>query len=578
MADLDNYEREAAEDDLGQKLWDKGKSEAKRQAKKPLKKAAKKAKNAIMEKTGVIGIKKAAGRGMQAALKAMAHAGKAAATSALSFLVSNPVGWVISAVLIIGGIAIFEKIEYDSNEIIETETTTDLTDNEGLTEDGVAILMGDCPDVKTDSTLAEVNVDAVTEMNAKMIYAVFHKYGLSDECIAGMLGNLFAESGIDTTSVEGIYDEPYQLGAKKQAALADLSAHVTGHIWPGYEDKGYHIRKDGYRGSDGNLYCGLGFPQWTGPAAEALLNFSKSTGRDWWACDFQTAYMLSDAHYRPGFFAQWKENMQTDLFEAERYFAHNYEGNDSMAVDIRQEAAQMWYDKIAGWEVDEAYANSIFKLSESMGAVAGDTAVGESASNCAGTGGEIGPYDNSSIASAAASYAYATKDEGKGNNGTPLYIQVHDNVFPGDTIYQSCDRSIACAIRWSGSDDEFPSGDSTGQYNYLKSSPKWESVGMASTLSMDKLMPGDVFATNGHVLLYVGHDAVVAAHGENAPADADSVSGSFGERSPGCGNDATRIIGRGGVDGKGRAYEVFRCVDPDESETYKNAGASAVMQ
>lgn len=577
MANLDKYERDAAEGDLGQKAWDKGKAEAKRQAKKPVKKLANKAKDKLMEKTGAAAIKKAAGRGMKAALKAMAHAARTAVTSALTFLVSNPVGWIISAVLIIGGIAICAKMEHDRNEAVEAEITADLVEEDGLTEDGVAILMGDCPEAKSSSALADVNVDAVVEQNARMIYAVFKKYGLNNECIAGMLGNLFVECHLDTTAVEGIYDEPYQLGPRKTTALSDLDAHVTGYIWPAYESKGMHIRKNGYMGPDGKNYCGLGFPQWTGPAAYSLLEYAKSTGRDWWACDFQTAYLLSDAHYRPGFFAQWKENMQTDVIEAERYFAAGYEGTTHLAVEERQEAAQMWYEKMEGWEVDEAYANSIFKLSEAMGAAAGDNAIGESASACAGAG-EIGPYDNSSIASAAASYAYATKNEGKGNNGTPLYIQVHDNIFPGDTIYQSCDRSIACAIRWSGSDDEFPSGDSTGQYNYLKASPKWESVGMASALSMDKLMPGDVFATNGHVLLYVGHEAVVAAHGENAPADADSVSGSFGDRSPGCGNDATRIIGRGGVDGKGRAYEVFRCTDPDNSETYKNAGASAVME
>ena len=460
MANLDDYEKNAAQDDLGQKAWDKGKAKAKGTVKKNAKKAAKKGAKKAADKLGLAALKKAATKGIKMAVKAIMHALRAALQAAVSFLMSNPVGWVILVILVIAVIAIAknaEKGKYDHlmEDAIEEEDGS-------LTEDGVAILMGNCPETVSEGALKEINVDAVTETNAKMIYAVFHKYGLTDKQIAGMLGNIFAESGIDTTSVEGIYDEPYQIGPRKQAAMADLSAHVTDYIWPKYEEKGYHIRKHGYEGGDGNYYCGLGYPQWTGPAAKALMDFSKSTGRDWWACDFQTAYMLSDAHYRPGFFAQWKENPQDDLFECERHFAANYEGNESMAVDVRQEAAQMWYEKIGGWEVDEAYANSIIKLSQSMGAAANDTAVGESAAICAEMSGEVGPYDNSSIASAAASYAYPTKDGGKGNNGTPLYVRVHDNVFPGDTIYQSCDRSIACAIRWSGSDDDFPSGDSTG--------------------------------------------------------------------------------------------------------------------
>lgn len=573
MANLDQYEKDAKENALGDK--------AAGAAKKGAKIAGKTVKNKVMDALGVNAAKAALKKGMKAALKGLLHGAKAGLKAFLSFCVSNPVGWIILIVIIVAIIAIAEIMEhsgaYDSMLEPEAEMTAEIITEDGLTEDGVAILMSDCPQLKEGGGLLDIDGDAVMESNAKMLYSVFKGYGLSDECIAGILGNLFAEGSIDPTTIEGIYDEPHQVGPRKTVAFADLDRYTTGTVFPLYENKGRTPKKSAYKASDGKYYCGLGLVQWTGPAALQLLTVGQSTGHDWYSMEYQLAYMLSDMYYRPGFFAQWKENQSTDAREAAYYFADKYEGNTTQAQDIRKDSAAEWFAKMSTWEVDASYYESVVGLSKSMGAAAADMALGDASANC--PSGEVGPYDNSSMAHAAVSYAYPTKAEGKGNNGTQLYQQVHQNIFPGDNWYMACDRTIACAIRWSGSDDDFPSGNSDGQYSYMISSPKWESVGKADTLTLDDLMPGDVFAVNGHVLMYVSHEIIEQIHKEKAEADANSVSGSLETRSPGCGNDAARIIGRGGKDGKGRGpYEVFRCVKPDNSETYKNAGASAVLE
>ena len=104
---------------------------------------------------------------------------------------------------------------------------------------------------------------------------------------------------------------------------------------------------------------------------------------------------------------------------------------------------------------------------------------------------------------------------------------------------------------------------------------------MSGSVSMEDLAPGDVFILDGHTFMYVGHEIIEQVHGANANENADSVSASFGERSPGCGNDATNIVvTNGGMDwdpSRGQ-YEIFRCVQPDNSTTYQNAGSDSVIE
>ena len=80
----------------------------------------------------------------------------------------------------------------------------------------------DTPDCRQEvkKLIVQENVDASTQkmVNAKLVYSVLHELGLADENIAGCLGNWEVESGIDPTSVETIFSEPYCIGPRKQAA------------------------------------------------------------------------------------------------------------------------------------------------------------------------------------------------------------------------------------------------------------------------------------------------------------------------------------------------------------------------
>ena len=422
---------------------------------------------------------------------------------------------------------------------------------------------------------SETNADAAMMDNAKKIYSVMKTLGLSDEQIAGMLGNWQIESGIDPTTIEGIYDETQNIqGPKHQDAMKDWDAYVRGSLSRKYASSGHdYTQNSGYTASDGKKYPGIGLVQWTGGGAMTFLNFSKSLNKDWWTVDYQLAYMLAKGaptgQYGNKFWDTYK-SQSGGASECARWFAQYFEGNTKLAGAERASAAEKWLAQEKSWSADSKYGNSVISMAKQLGASAGDNAVASKLKSCV----RSMKYDNSTLANAAVSYAYETKDEGKGNDGTPLYRRLHEVIWPGDQWFQSCDRGVATAVRWSGTDEEFPAGNTDVQLAYMNSSDKWTKVGGASSVKMSDLMPGDIFCVNGHIFMYVGHEAVAAKY-PNTASNINSVSASKSTRSPGCGNDASDIIERKhGQDWLGRGeYQIFRCSKPDNGTKYKNAGA-----
>lgn len=450
----------------------------------------------------------------------------------------------------------------------------------------IATIFGGTQDVGTlvDCSVAvdgainggELDNTAMQLQNAKAIYSILKVYGCSDEQIAGVLGNFSIESSIDPTAIEGIYDEKFTIfSTKKQEALSNMDAYTRGPLADKYDSKGANmgpsVNGKWYTADDGLMYCGIGMGQYTGGGGKRFLIAAQNVGTVWWSIDFQMAYTLAVGSPATGA-GFWERYKAQDLSAADAgtYFSHYWEGNTKAAQEERRASSESWYAQISSWEVDKSYANRVIEIASELGTVATDGAVSWAQASCVSTI----RTDRSSLADAAVSYAYATHAEGNGNNGTALYQQLHRTIFPGDGIFQSCDRGIAVAIRWSGSDATFPKGSSTTQYSYLRSSSKWKYIGSTGSLTMSDLMPGDVFALPGHVFVYVGNAAVQRKYPGNT---GDSVSASYGKRSPGVGIDATDIIVyRNGQDWNGRGeYSVFRLVQPDNDNTYANAGASA---
>lgn len=426
---------------------------------------------------------------------------------------------------------------------------------------------------KAQSAESDVDTNAMTLENAKKIWSAMKTYGLSDDQIAGILGNFSAESGIDPTTIEGIYTEPHNInGSRHQSALKDLDAYVRGPLSQAYSNSGTdYTQNSGYMASDGKKYPGIGLAQWTGGGAMNFINFADSVGQDWWSLDYQIAYMLAKNAPTGAYGTRFWDEMKAQTSGAEdmaTWFAKHFEGNTVLAGDERRNAAADWKSQMSGWTQDSTYGDSVIALAQQLGATATDNTTAKALNKCI----KDLNYDNSTLAAAAVAYAYETQDEGRGNDGTDLYRRLLKAIAPGDPHFQSCDRGVATAVRWSGTDDTFPMGATNQQLDYLQTSEKWTEVGASSSLSMDDLMPGDVFCLDGHIFIYVGTDVVKAKYPNS---NGDSVSASYQERSPGVGIDATDIIVRlNGQDWIGRGeYYVFRCSKPDNSTTYKDAGA-----
>ena len=193
--------------------------------------------------------------------------------------------------------------------------------------------------------------------------------------------------------------------------------------------------------------------------------------------------------------------------------------------------------------------------------------------------------DNSTAAAAMVSYSYSHRATyGDDHEGTELWFKVFEEIFPGDGYPRSCDRGVATALRWSGTDINFPVGDTGAQYNYCMDHPeKWEVVSTdgASAEAAGELQPGDVaIVTNGgHIRMYVGNEIAQQVYEstiKGTDGDLGSIDESYvwAEASIGSGNTSfapdarAPCLSNWTCADDGRPYTIFRCIKPDNSDKY----------
>ena len=432
---------------------------------------------------------------------------------------------------------------------------------------------------------------ASQEDMARKVWMLCKALGWDDIHAAGALGNFQAECGLDPTCVEGIYGEEYYVGPKEQAALDDMDNYTRNTLLPMYARQGISTTSYYWDTSDGKAYCGLGMMQWTGPAAERLLNLSQEFGQDWSDISFQIALMFSrgaelndDPTTGSGAVNEYASQSFGSVAEAAKWFGLNVEGNPAYGGDPRrQQFAQEWYDRMPNWSVDQSYVDSVTKMISNLGAKATDTAVATAQTTCT----EMNCVSVGSMPSAAVAMAYATQEEATNNPGTEVYQAVRKALFPDDPVAlnESCDRGVAAVVRWSGADMEYPVGACAQQKEYVESSPKWKKVVDGFTPDkVNQLEPGDVFLTQetgsgggAHTLIYVGPEIIEKTFGGAAAPGSDFCHASYMQRSFSCGLcSITSYVSTSGTDSMGRHYNVYRCVNPDGAASESYAGASIV--
>lgn len=236
-------------------------------------------------------------------------------------------------------------------------------------------------------------------VEAKKIFSALTTIGIPKQNIAGILGNISIEcGGIDPTTIEGVFGEPYSVnGAKKQAALNDLNAHTNNLLNIYDADPTKSVDRSAYV-SNGKYYCHLGLFSSTGPGAEALLKFARKAYKNWHTTELQMSFMLTPPANGGG------SNMDFNKYkvphrsasDAAMYFLYAHEMGrgdrcftgtgydmdtvknyaagmpDWTNVEGRKAYAEAWFHVMnSGWAVDAAIANRILDTARNYGATGG---------------------------------------------------------------------------------------------------------------------------------------------------------------------------------------------------------------
>lgn len=198
--------------------------------------------------------------------------------------------------------------------------------------------------------------------NARVVYDFLHDLGAPNSMIAGCLGNWSCESGIDPTSVEGIYSEAHTFGPKKQAAMANPQNYVLNSLKPRTR---ISVNWNAYKGRDGLYYPGIGLGGFTGPAATDLIDYAKSIGKNWYDLSAQLRFCTVDSFiardgkshsgYRPTFFKSSSNqaryaNMTPS--QAAYSFLQEWEGitpSEKVKLSVRQAKAEEWATYFPSW-------------------------------------------------------------------------------------------------------------------------------------------------------------------------------------------------------------------------------------
>lgn len=411
---------------------------------------------------------------------------------------------------------------------------------------------------------AVADVSAKTEENAKTVYSVLSAWGMSDENIAGILGNWSHESGIDPTGVETIFDEKFTIGPRKKDA--ESKGFKIAQVDPAYSARFPAID-----------LMGIGLGQWTNGRNALLTEYATSIGKPWSTLETQLGFMISKDD--PTRVAQVKaliDNSEGGSVSASTsYFLTKWEGINDGTLGSRESAAGTWFAKMGGWEKNKSLADSILAQSGSALTGANNSSVVAAADKCKSHSGKV---DNSTLVNAAISYAWPYNDQGKGNDGTDIYKYLHKEVLgESDNYFASCDRTVATAVRWSGTDDTYPAGGVSNQLEYLQGQggSKWTKVDYNGDKS--KLQPGDILlrTTGGvsHTVMYVGEDAVKEVWGEgNYEPQGEIVSGSLNDRSPTVGQFYT------GSTGLDTDYVAYRNTTKESSSKFASVTVPSSMQ
>lgn len=343
---------------------------------------------------------------------------------ALVAAATNPATWITLLAILLVLVMI---------TTIETFGPTDIACN-SMVKNGTS-------DSSSEGGGKKVDASKEQEEAAKKVYSVLKTQGLDENHIGAVLSNFKAESGVDPTTVETIYSEPYQIGPKKKKAQSNWDDFTRNTVFPAYAGK-MSLNKEYYcSGSGGTCYPGIGLAQWTGEGAEKLIGKAKAVNQEWSNIDYQIAYMIGVGAPAQGGGSGWWKKFQSQGGSPESlagWFEKNFEGNEANMAE-HQATASSWVDKMKGWNVDSSYADKVLDIAKKLGTV--ESAAVSSSSSSSGDMANCIKKDDSSNGSTSGSkecdkggcdFSWMCKDTDICKNGDGLTASFTKIVYPKD--------------------------------------------------------------------------------------------------------------------------------------------------
>lgn len=163
--------------------------------------------------------------------------------------------------------------------------------------------------------------------NAKVIWDYLKSKELNDFAVAGIMGNLFAESGLNPHNLQNSYENAFGMNDNAYVIAVDNGTY-TNFVW----DK-----------------AGFGLAQWTyWSRKQALLDFARATGRSIGDLQMQLDFFWKEIQGYTGVMSVLRS--ATSVLEASNAVLLNYErpANQSEGVQKkRAEYGQRYYDQFA---------------------------------------------------------------------------------------------------------------------------------------------------------------------------------------------------------------------------------------
>lgn len=181
------------------------------------------------------------------------------------------------------------------------------------------------------------SLDEKTRKSAEEIYSVFSAWGMSDENIAGILGNFKAESGFDPTSVQNFLNDKFVMTDAKKAAALEPSN-------------------------------GIGFGQWTATRNTALRDYASGIKEDWYTLKTQLGFMVGP-DTGSGVVKGMIEKSEGSPEKAAVFFHDQWERSADTDLSHREKAASEMFALMGDWSSNSSLADSIL---EQSGASLGD--------------------------------------------------------------------------------------------------------------------------------------------------------------------------------------------------------------